>query len=174
MYLPSMFSQLYGTSNAIWVVQNRIRGREWILANIDSQGHVYVRYMRCISIQRFGGVVTCYHSRPGYLFGTITIICGCPGLSRETQLSTIYGQIWRGQSWTAHMSVMVPYSQSMLGTEHIPTNFFVPSQTVTLVSNVYMVPVHVPYCRSKRKCRDSAKSRLDLRPQRAVGNVSDP
>ena len=50
MYLPSMFSLLYGTSDAIWVVQDRMRGREWILYNIDSQGHVYVRYMRCISI----------------------------------------------------------------------------------------------------------------------------
>ena len=121
MYLPSRFSQLYGTSNAIWVVQYRPRGREWILANIDSQGHVYVRYMRCISTQRFGGVVICFLSRPGYLFGTITIICGCPGLSHEIQIFTIYGQIWRGQSWTAHMSVMTRYSQSILGTEHIPT-----------------------------------------------------
>ena len=121
MYLPSMFSQLYGTSNAIWVVQHRPRGREWILANIDSQGHIYVRYMRCISIPRFGGVVICSLSRPDHLFGTITIICGCPGLSHEIQIFTIYGQIWRGQSWTAHMSVMTRYSQSILGTEHIPT-----------------------------------------------------
>ena len=121
MHLPSRFSQLHGTSNAIRVVQDRIRGREWILANIDSQGHIYVRYMRCISISRFGGVVICSLSRPDHLFGTITIICGCPGLSHEIQIFTIYGQIWRGQSWTAHMSVMARYSQSILGTEHIPT-----------------------------------------------------
>ena len=61
-----------------------------------------------------------------------------------------------------------------IASQFLAQNIYLPSQTVTLVSNVYMVPVHVPYCRSKRKCRDSAKSRLDLRPQRAVGDISDP
>ena len=33
-----------------------------------------------------GGVVIHFLSGPGYLFGTITIICGCPGLSREIHI----------------------------------------------------------------------------------------
>ena len=39
-------------------------------------------------------------------------------------------------------------------------NIWLPTQTVLPVSNAYMVPLHVPCCRSKWKCRDFAASRF--------------
>ena len=39
-------------------------------------------------------------------------------------------------------------------------NILLPAITVLPVSNAYMVPLHVPCCRSKWKCRDFAASRF--------------